>query len=586
MHRCLKINEILHLVFLRVYLQERASPPEPHTSPTLARLARTCQTFREPALGILWHEMCRAIHLFNLLPASKLKYEAIPHIHGWRAYLMKLVEPPTREEWQLLREYSARVKHLYLDLTRFRVPGVGALALVDVDLGAISAMTNVAAIFPGLRALKVVWRGRGLPLYHRFLSKRVREVMLELDVDGYDPFLDGFLKDVGTHSPDLLSFTLENRNRLAPTLTIEDAIGNRSTLTKLSAQHIDLSCRLFDPSSEWFSNLQILEIGHENAKIDDWIPSSTIKLPKLSNLLLLSPNGPNLNKVETLFSKLRCRFLQSLEVRIHGSTPPEQSFRSFFNCVAKTCKGTHLETLRFRRSQAFKQPDVQTLQRGDMILRIQTLEPLLCLPGLKDIDMDVPSYFSLDDTDYFKIASTWTGLTALSLGAPFPPSIMSDRTATISCLYHFAELCPDLHVLDIPFAAVFSDSVLWDKMPKVAENLQFLCVRQTKVSQEWQNKVAAYLSGLFPRLPGVKYSIRAGDSDLHFSWIRVNLSLAIFATVRQQEQFLASDRRIKGGCQGRSKSDPASSAKDTKRNCSDGRGWKVVQMNVEKSNET
>jgi len=57
MHRCLQIQEILSIIFRYVLIQE-----------TLARLARTCIDFRDPALNVLWHTQHTLLPLFKCLP--------------------------------------------------------------------------------------------------------------------------------------------------------------------------------------------------------------------------------------------------------------------------------------------------------------------------------------------------------------------------------------------------------------------------------------------------------------------------------------------------------------------------------------
>jgi hypothetical protein len=57
MHRCLRIQELLSIIFRYVLVQE-----------TLARLARTCTDFRDPALNELWHTQNTILPLFKCLP--------------------------------------------------------------------------------------------------------------------------------------------------------------------------------------------------------------------------------------------------------------------------------------------------------------------------------------------------------------------------------------------------------------------------------------------------------------------------------------------------------------------------------------
>jgi len=57
MHRCLQIQELLSIIFLYVRIPK-----------TLARLARMCTGFRDPALNVLWHTQNSFLPLFKCLP--------------------------------------------------------------------------------------------------------------------------------------------------------------------------------------------------------------------------------------------------------------------------------------------------------------------------------------------------------------------------------------------------------------------------------------------------------------------------------------------------------------------------------------
>ena len=59
MHRCLQIQELLSIIFRYVRIQK-----------TLARLARTCTDFRDPALNVLWHTQNTLLPLFKCLPRN------------------------------------------------------------------------------------------------------------------------------------------------------------------------------------------------------------------------------------------------------------------------------------------------------------------------------------------------------------------------------------------------------------------------------------------------------------------------------------------------------------------------------------
>ena len=66
MHACLLINELV--VHIMGFLMEDVLPSRAHGSRDIARLARTCKSFMEPALDILWRTQGAVSPLVMCLP--------------------------------------------------------------------------------------------------------------------------------------------------------------------------------------------------------------------------------------------------------------------------------------------------------------------------------------------------------------------------------------------------------------------------------------------------------------------------------------------------------------------------------------
>ncbi|KAH6903272.1 hypothetical protein BKA70DRAFT_1515052 [Coprinopsis sp. MPI-PUGE-AT-0042] len=535
MHRCLKIEEIIKEIFL-VALEEEC--PQTGTrfsqkSRTVAGLARTCKAFRGPALALLWRKVFGIAQLFSVLPAAKLKWEEA----SYRCFVIKLAQPPTSGEWDTFFEYCALVKHLHLHHGYFTVPG-HSQRQVDVDIGILSAIPSDRTIFPSLQTLNLTWEGRGLPLYHLFLPPTLQSFALTLSARDYDPILHGFLQKVKNHSQRIRSITFKNTNHdgrigYIPCLPLKDAIMNITELAEISALHVDFPPQTFNVVSgeALYNNLRVLEIGHTNADIDSWFPPGILEFPKLSKFVLLSPEGPNLDKIEEFFSRCSCPLLEVLDVQILGATPPEQSLRSFFNCIAAG-RDIHSKLRRVSLTQNSKKPDYRALEAQEMKLDLGTLKPLLLL-GIYELELDIPSYFALEDSDHHEIANSWVGLQSLTLGQPsslrqFQPN------ATFASLAYFSSLCPRLETLNIQFLPLFTKDVPWDKLVKNESVLKNLYVYHSEIPRGF-GKVAAFLSGLFPELTCVESVPGKQYSSLHKSWTEVNSLLPVFAKVRQQE---------------------------------------------------
>ncbi|KAF8124654.1 hypothetical protein K438DRAFT_1892945 [Mycena galopus ATCC 62051] len=69
MHCTLEIPEILYLIFAQVQRLYCYDERLGRRDPDLAALARTCKTFRGPALDFLWREQENLVNVLRLLPS-------------------------------------------------------------------------------------------------------------------------------------------------------------------------------------------------------------------------------------------------------------------------------------------------------------------------------------------------------------------------------------------------------------------------------------------------------------------------------------------------------------------------------------
>ncbi|KAH6906484.1 hypothetical protein BKA70DRAFT_1287748 [Coprinopsis sp. MPI-PUGE-AT-0042] len=544
MHHCLQIDEVLLEIFLHVLLLEHPFASSfPVSSPTVSSLARTCRTFHNPALTVLWREVNGLAQLFSVLPAAKIRWEEVVIPRGGTHLVLHLAHPPTQEEWATFFKYGQMVKHLQMGNTWRSRPGK-ASALVDVDLETLSAIPHSRTVFPHLQTLVAEWGSRGISLYHLILPETLEEVTIRLHDSAYNPSLHGFLAKLGSRCGRIRSLTLYlyMYEDYKVTVPLEGGIGSISTLTALSAMWFELPPRLFNVStSSGYGDLQILKIGHTTANIDSWFPPGPLQFPKLTELSILSPIGPDLQVVQNLLSRSQCPSLLDLEVLISGDTPTEQSFRTLFTCIAENCN-TSRTLSKMYIIQIYGNNNTNTFGRDDMEMRFETIKPLTCFSRMKAIHIDIPSSFLLDDRDLSNLAKCWVQMVSMKVGTPSPDPI--PHAATISSLRYFAALCPDLNTLSIPFEPVFSDEGPWNQPLNSRCSVRTLYVGGSKVRSSAIGKVAAYLSGLFPKLREVHYCPVGEIEDLDRSWKKVNSLLSVFASVRHQERLLAKQRDV------------------------------------------
>ncbi|KAM5536818.1 hypothetical protein V8D89_009536 [Ganoderma adspersum] len=107
MHQCLCIEDILRVAF--DYVDEHEYDPtqwiyvrREHALKTLAALTRTCRTFKDPALDVLWREIPDLYVLIkSLAPSRLLKVEKS---------ILYFVSQPTVEDWKPFDPFIDRVQ--------------------------------------------------------------------------------------------------------------------------------------------------------------------------------------------------------------------------------------------------------------------------------------------------------------------------------------------------------------------------------------------------------------------------------------------------------------------------------------------
>lgn len=189
-----------------------------------------------------------------------------------------------------------------------------------------------------------------------------------------------------------------------------------------------------------------------------------------------------------------------------------------------------------------------------------TFRPLLALPRICVLELDIAHPLDIDDELIASMASTWRGLVRLSLcvGGPRaqPDLDLSDfipmHGATLFGLVPFALFCPELAWLGLPL-----DVDLWRNAwalhgrPGCGAALSEMIVLDVGLSVLYDPvPIAAFLSDLFPSLEGIRTAwrgVREEDvssdvlnlwrpGNIVTRWEQVADLVDGFATVRKQER--------------------------------------------------
>ncbi|KAJ8582698.1 hypothetical protein M405DRAFT_776226, partial [Rhizopogon salebrosus TDB-379] len=194
MHICLLPIEILLHIF--AIINDRGCYQARLDSlATIAALARTCRTFKEPALDTLWKDMQGFKPLILCLPEGIR--ERTPHGR------LTLKRPLFAGEWKIFNQYASRIRSLTIYHSH----------LTEVDAWVLKSLVCAPspALLPNLHNLQW-WDDKDcfLPLLHALLVPTIRSMALE-PFAVFDPWVPSFTKSaflvsLGARCPHIQEF--------------------------------------------------------------------------------------------------------------------------------------------------------------------------------------------------------------------------------------------------------------------------------------------------------------------------------------------------------------------------------------------
>ncbi|KAH9913198.1 hypothetical protein B0H21DRAFT_396450 [Amylocystis lapponica] len=399
--KALLTDDILRDIFLHL-------DPRCKTRSDLARLARVCKFFSEPALDLLWKDLSDVFLLLRILP-SFVDSDGQKFLNG----------PITQDAWSRFQYYARRVRSLVVRPT-------------NLDPSVFPQLAHHATrkpLCPSLVSLE--WRqdppmDQGL---FAFLGESLRSLSISLfglnhnNVNHANNAIKGVLYILRSCAPRLQDLTLDYHGPCLELLPIAhlhalQKLCVRSCVFPVSTTQLFHSCA-------GMSNLRELSItlGTTN----DPVISFGTAFPALE---VLDVTGRT-SDVTHLLSAMSSSPLHS--VMICEFNPVE--WRGLETCCAAL--GIHFSaSLTIVRLVS----DVDDSNIGPLQV-LQTLQPLLQLQRMKSFELSITdALVSMLDQDISAMAKAWPEIENLTLNCDFapqsPPSIYS--------LAAFAHHCPNL----------------------------------------------------------------------------------------------------------------------------------------------
>ncbi|KAJ6559832.1 hypothetical protein B0H19DRAFT_1260520 [Mycena capillaripes] len=486
MHRGLEIPEIVGLLCAELAgdlpRYGVGSPQCQH----LAALARTCKTFQDPALDLLWsHQRNTMMNLLMCMPDDLWHSPVTTDVK-----LLDVSRPITATDWERPRTYMRRVKVFAYNIQTMPSPQL---------LEAMNLCFPGEHFFPNLQ--KFYWstpKTPHSPYIGPFLSPKITRTILAFGDSDRDLSL---LPTVAIKCPNITDVTIYCPIR-------EDMRGcvlQNISLFVLGLAAIeslfiwDLDQAAFEYLAQ-LSTVKSLEIGRP----DSFNPSCKI----CEGDVFLSLRRLKFNSIAPEFI---ARFLHpfshsplvSLAINVEPTALAAPGIYSF---IAENCPRATLRDLCVGSTELVVSTNRQAQPQ---VIRDNMIRPFLGLATLTSLCLYSRDGFDLDDSTLSDMAASWPEIERLDLMVLSNYDGFTPR-ATLRSLYAFARHCPRLTTLKIVFDATVVPST--DDAELVQGALKCLSLGRSSISAPIAD-VAAFLCGLFPALQELHTGYHVWESE-------------------------------------------------------------------------
>ncbi|KAG9309649.1 hypothetical protein JVU11DRAFT_10313 [Chiua virens] len=519
MHRCLTIDEILTIIFQHAFIILKPEPKsrEFRDRRTLARLARTCRYFLEPALNVLYYEIHDLLWLIKCMP------DDLWVVNGKQ---LTFTRPMLQSDWNIFLRYARRVRSLEFDRH--------CQSTTDVNVYvALSHLPSPVVIFPRLVHFRCgEYRPEAIP----FLMHLLQPTVVHVDIDNLmsNPLTFCVLPLLPKMCPRIKqimafrNFVFQKGDRALETFS--------RVLCQLPELQTLRCAELPDDSVLHLSQLPNLKILRMDLRLIslDHLESAfgRIRFPVLQEVLLSAP---------TMSHSLRfLDFIQSTSVDTINLNVDDETcaadYKAIFTQWASNPSYHNLSAIDISEMQVWRDYD------DKHIIDIATLRPLFQLKYLTSLKLETLCTFDLDNAAIKEIAQAWPLLETLDLsirecGWELPSKV------TLSGLVPLLQNCPNLALLGVVVDATVLPAASSTTLPGYGvqnTSLESLWLADSKITRP--ALVASFLSAVAPNLEQLVswntplLSGREGKDKYLKRWKEVEKLVQHFAQVRRQER--------------------------------------------------
>ncbi|KAJ7466160.1 hypothetical protein B0H11DRAFT_59099 [Mycena galericulata] len=516
MHQSLRIPEIVSMIC-----------DESDTLQTLAALARTCKTFQNPALDLLWSSQTTFMNVLKCMPGEIWHWQDDP---GPEEGTIVLTRPVLPGHWDRPLFYSRRVKFFTFN-TSHNYPDTPAV------YETLRTCLPPGPLFPNIESVE--WESSNVVLFSHFrLFVGPRLTRLSL----------GDCQSIG-HLSSLPSLAAECPLLRDFSLTCSKGLSGRRESVSFLVRGLNHLQILYVPCLDAAALQHLAQLPNFYCLVlaDQSLLGSSSTLPAPSEELSpildeLDTTVTDISAVSQVLVALRHPVLSRLYVQFPRNTPAN-TIAECYKTVAANCDQDSLEALSIDVENPLTNMPASPVLVDPV--RSQTLLPLFMFGHLTRVTLSAPVGFDLDDTAAADVARAWPRITYLTLGAIHSMHVPSRMT--LCALLSFAKFCPCLCHLQLQLDATVVpqwDAQKSDKKRPRQKTLTSLDVLGSPVGPPLA--VAAFLSSIFSNLRSLNtgYVPRRTGEDPPFvhsarrqKWKDAEAALAVLGTVRTEERY-------------------------------------------------
>ncbi|KAJ7510984.1 hypothetical protein B0H11DRAFT_1956829 [Mycena galericulata] len=515
MHRALEILEIFLMICSSFSSTDRSA---------LAALARTCTTFHNPALDVLWSDLNSLSPLLSCMPKDLFDFRPRT-APGNRTPGQQ--RHTTSTDWDRIIFYAARVK----TLTAGHQRGVSQI-LPTLDLCLPSGL-----LFPNLNSLR--WPVDGVTDF-KYIRIFLSSALSSLDFR-CEPTISNLtlLSTLARTCPRLkrlsMAFFPDSQNPGAAASMIASSLQHIESLT---TETLDLATLT---RIGRFPTLKSLHLKKFPVITDGSFPHNST-FATLQNLTI---NLVGLDTVTRFFGMCSGIPLNSLELGFPAFLSAVET-DAFLTKITTTCSHSCLRSLKLTTNGGENHTEVLARDAGDLkfALRGRSLGTLFCFANLISLFISSAVRWDICDDTVADVAQAWPRLENLTLRTTYPRTPVR---LTLRTLHHLAEYCPRLRAFEMTFDAT-TPAPQNTGIPTVAQN-QLTSMHVADSPLVNTGGVARFLSSIFPNVRRILTNREWEDNEdpeeiehycaaiaLHDRWKAVEALVPEFVAAREEER--------------------------------------------------